>query len=67
VRDWKVVQSENFGGDYPNEFFVEGGPSTNQQQAEQLAQLLNSFVPEHHNRYWKAVPPDYKLQPGFEP
>ena len=67
MRDWRVVNTDNFGGDYPDEKFVEGGPTMTQEQAEALASLLNSFCPEHHYRFWKAVPPDYKLQPGFEP
>lgn len=63
----RVVQTDNFGRDYPNERFVEGIPFMNKDQAEQLAQLLNSFVPTNHNRYWKVVNHDYELSPGFEP
>lgn len=64
---WKVVNTDNFDGDYPNEKFVENVPQMNESEARSLATLLCSFVPEDHARHWTAVPADYQLQPGFEP
>lgn len=64
---WKIIDTDNFGGDYPNERFVEPLPLMSEKQADMLCYLINSFTRENNNRFWKAVPTDYKLQPGFEP
>lgn len=64
---WRVVETDNFGGDYPNEKFVENLPSMNEKQAEMLAYLINTFTRETTDRFWKVVPGNYELQTGFEP
>lgn len=64
---WKVVETDNFGSDYPNEKFVEHLPTMNDRQAEMLAYLINTFTRENSDRFWKAVPGNYQLQTGFEP
>ena len=62
---WMVVNTDNFGGDYPDEKFV-AGPFNTKEQARTEADKLNSPDP-YASRYFKVVPEGYKLQPGFEP
>lgn len=62
----KIIDTDNFGGDYPSESFLNLPPLT-QEHAESIAKAINSGFPEDCPRYWRAVPNDYKLQPGFEP
>lgn len=59
----RVVETDNFGGDYPNERFV--GEVMTQEEAKAYAKTLN--VDPFASRYFKVVSDDYKLEPGFEP
>ena len=63
----KIVNTDNFGGDYPDEKFVEGLPRLTKTHAEAICAAINAGLPETHSRYYKVVPDDYELQPGFEP
>lgn len=61
---YKIVNTDNFGGDYPNEsFFVE--EPLYRFQAEAICNVMN--VSDRQLRHYKIVPLDYILQPGFEP
>jgi len=63
----KIIETDNFGGDYPNEKFV-NVPHMNLDQCFELCTLLNKlFSGEQARRVWQTVPDDYKLQPRFEP
>jgi hypothetical protein len=65
---YKIVETDNFDGDYPNEKFVEPLPYFfDSKAAQKVADVINSTVPENHNRFWKVVKMPYTLQPGFEP
>lgn len=65
---FKIVNTDNFGSDYPDEEFVTGLPYLHtKERAQIIADAINSTVPDDHYRYWKVVDYDYKLQPGFEP
>ncbi len=65
---YKIIHTDNFGGDYPDEKFVEELPYFHTKERAQLvADAINSTVSDSHNRYWKVVDYDYELQPGFEP
>ncbi len=65
---YKIVQTDNFDGDYPDEKFVEGLPHFGKkEEAEVVAKAINSTTPENFDRYWKVVKMPYKLVPGFEP
>lgn len=61
---YRVVETDNYGGDYPNEKFAtpyllrEG-------EAKQVADLFNKLRCDR--RYWKVVKDGYELAPGFEP
>jgi hypothetical protein len=63
----KIVNTDNFGGDYPNEKFVENLPRLTEEHARAIVGAINGGIPEDGPRYFKVVPDDYVLQPGFEP
>src|ERR1700754_4949375 len=53
---YKIVETDNFGGDYPDEKFV-NVPPTSQQRAERLCVEINAtFSGRTAPRYWKVVP-----------
>lgn len=63
----KVVETDNFGGDYPNEKFVRDRPCGDD-EARAIAIAMNeAYSGPNADRYWKVVADDYVLQPGFEP
>ncbi len=63
----RIVETDNFNGDYPDESFLIPKGFT-KKEAEDIAEIMNTRCssPEA-SRYWKVVEDDYKLQPGFEP
>lgn len=63
----KIVNTDNFGGDYPNEKFVENLPRLTEAHAKAICEAINAGLSESHPRYFKVVADDYVLQPGFEP
>lgn len=63
---YRIVNTDNFGGDYPNESFKDGEFET-REGAQARADELNTIDPEHNPRYYKVVEMPYELQPGFEP
>lgn len=64
AKQWAVVNTDNFGGDYPNESFV-GSPHATREGAQAEADRLNIY--EQATRYFKVEALPYTLQPGFEP
>lgn len=75
---FKIVNTDNFGGDYPDESFLatvyskgRTSPCTysREEDAKKVADILNGPANERspRARYWKVVASDYVLQPGFEP
>lgn len=62
---YRVVETDNFGGDYPDESFA--GPPLSKEAAERAAEIFNGSTRNDHPRFWKVVEDDYKLRPGFEP
>lgn len=62
---YRVVNTDNFGGDYPNESFV--GPEMLKEDAQVFCDSLNKPLGDHSSRYHKVVEGTYELQPGFEP
>lgn len=61
----RVVDTDNFGSDYPDEKFVTGCVS--KKEAERIADRMNGFAGDFSRRYYKVVEDWYTLQPGFEP
>ncbi len=60
-RIWRIVETDNYGGDYPNESFH--GPMMLRYTAEAVADLFNSGRLDQA-RYYKVEEYTYKLQPG---
>lgn len=63
-RVWRVVETDNYGGDYPNESFH--GPCMTAAEAEQVADTFNNGSKDP-SRWFMVRHRTYKLQPGFEP
>lgn len=65
---FRIVETDNFGGDYPDESFVNLPPMP-KESAERIARAINDELCNHDyaRRFWKVVEDGYKLQPGFEP
>lgn len=66
MRAFKIVQTDSYDRDYPNEHFL-NLPSMRKEEAEDIADVINKIKPAGEDRYYKVVPEDYKLEPGFEP
>lgn len=64
-RRFRIVDTDNFGRDYPDEKFV--GFPMSQQACDAVCYILNKEAGANSSRYYKTVPYDYKLVPGFEP
>lgn len=64
----KIVETDNFGGDYPNEKFV-NLPKMSEEGCQIVADSINKVLcnNDHCTRFWKVVEDDYKLIGGFEP
>lgn len=60
----KIVETDNYGGDYPDEKFV-NLPPMDIDSANYIAEVINDTLAG--DRYWKVVQDDYELLPGFEP
>jgi hypothetical protein len=63
---WRVVNTDNFGGDYPDEHFV-GSEFSDIAEAECLREQLDKNCGDYSSRYHIVVKLPYTLQPGFEP
>jgi hypothetical protein len=61
----RIIETDNFGGDYPDESFLLYPMP--REAAQRIADAINASVPDNHRRYWRVVDVDYQLQPGFEP
>lgn len=62
----RIIETDNYGGDYPNESFVNLPPMT-REHAKAVAAAINAGFPVMTSRYWRVVEDNYELQPGFEP
>ncbi len=64
----KIIHTDNFGGDYPDEKFVTGIPPMHCDRMQRVADAINAECGgEMSPRYYRVVEDDYVLQPGFEP
>ena len=67
MRNFRIIETDNFGGDYPDEKFL-SLPNMTRIQAHAVADAINAACSGNTaSRYWCVVDVDYKLQPGFEP
>jgi len=67
VKHFRIVDTDNFDGDYPDEKWA-SPVLFSHAVADSIAKILNDhlsggFAP----RYYKIVELPYTLQPGFEP
>lgn len=62
---FRIVETDNFGGDYPAESFV-NLHEMKEEHANKVAKAINAGCSGNYYRYWKVVPSDYVLQPGFQ-
>ncbi|KKM78060.1 hypothetical protein LCGC14_1363770 [marine sediment metagenome] len=64
----RIVETDNFGGDYPDEKFV-NLPFMTLPKAEKVAAVINEVCCAHDEspRFWKVVENNYVLSPAFEP
>ena len=68
MRRFLIIETCNYGKDYPDEKFVANLPLLRtKEEAETLADLLNKIAGESSDRFWKVVGDGYSLSPGFEP
>ena len=63
---WHIVNTDNFGRDYPNETFT-CKDFTNEGDARMCAVALNGDPNAWSSRFYKVVEDGYVLKPGFEP
>lgn len=61
----KVIDTDNFDGDYPNEKVV--AQNLTLEQAERMCRERNTKHPHDTARYWTIKSDDYVLRGGFEP
>lgn len=62
----RIIETDIFGGDYPDEKFL-NLPSMTKDHAMMVAAAINAGFPSTHRRFWRVVPDDYRLVGGFEP
>ena len=67
MSGYKIVETDNYNGDYPDEKFV-NIPPLPKEAAEVIREVINTFCcgPDA-KRYWKVEESTYVLQPEFEP
>jgi len=63
----RIVETDNFGSDYPNESFLNLSRIYDKDKAQTIANAINNAYQLNCSRYWKVVEDDYRLKPGFEP
>lgn len=64
----RIIETDNFCGDYPDEKFVDLPPMT-ESQAQRIVEAINKELcnDDRARRIWKVVDNYYELRPGFEP
>jgi hypothetical protein len=64
----KIIDTDNFGGDYPDEKVIADNIKY-PEYAEIMCNALNGNLcnNDYSPRFYRVVEDDYVLQPGFEP
>lgn len=69
MKNYSIVETDNFGGDYPNESFIFRHIS--EDVANAMVNLMNEERGVNSSRFHKVVKDThdtpYELQPGFQP
>ena len=63
----RLMHTDNFGGDYQDEKFVEQLPRLSKERMQKIADVINEQLGPHSSRFYMVVEDNYKLKPGFEP
>lgn len=64
----RIVETDNFCSDYPNEQFVNIPPIFRARDAQAVVDAINyACGGDGAPRFWKVVENDYVLAPKFEP
>ncbi len=64
---FRIVETDNFDGDYPDQKFVNLPPMV-AVKAQRIADVINQEISgPNMPRFWDVVPDDHELSPGFEP
>ncbi len=63
----KLIHTDNFAGDYPDEKEVTELPVLSKYALQQIADVINTASGTDAPRFYKVVADDYVLQGGFEP
>lgn len=64
----RIIHTDNYNGDYPDEKFVEGIPRyLKRETLNKICRLIQDDIGENASRFYKVVEDDYQLRPGFEP
>ena len=67
MSGYKIVETDNYDGDYPDEKFV-GIPPLPEVAAKAVCEIINIYCGGGNApRWWKVVEDGYELSPGFEP
>lgn len=62
--NYRIVETDNYGGDYPNEKWAMPY-HLSETAAMEIARLMNKHLCD--TRFFKVVKVGYELAPGFEP
>lgn len=65
-KGWRLVDTDNQGGDYPNEKFIDIY-CMSEEHAKAIAKAINDGYGDESPRYTKVVKDTYTLQPCFIP
>ena len=66
TRRYRIIETDNFGGDYPSERWATPYTFT-KEQAAIMRECFNSLLSgDTAPRYWREVEDGYQLQPGME-
>ncbi len=65
MTTFRIVETDNFDGDYPDEKFV-NLPETTEEKAQKIADIINEcHSGGRADRWWKVVEMPYRLAPGL--
>ena len=66
-RQYRIVETDNFAGDYPDESFV-NVPDMTHEHAARVCEAINAACSgERAKRHWMVVHKSHVLAGGFEP
>ncbi len=58
----RIVETDNFGGDYPDEKFL-NIPPVEPEHAKAIAAAINAAFSDGYHRWWFVANDDYQVKP----